>query len=196
MRQLAWAGVFALVFTCLAFLLAAPSFGYTRYVSLDETASWLALRKVEVRCLSAKEALDDFYILLGATGYVEGTVDRRNHWHPVSYTVLAPGICEAALDHVDELVYTKPDRAWAILAVTHESGHLRGHRWSEDEAKTERWALRHFVAVAVHLGIPEPQARYLLKLAVRQHRKLNPEYHDPRCERPWVDDAGVLRNCN
>lgn len=196
MRRLAWGGVFALVFTCLAFLIAAPSFAYLRFASLNETASWLALRKVSVRCLTPKEAVSDYYILLGATGYVEGTIDRQNRWHPVSHTVLAPGICEAVLAHVNQMGYTKPDRAWAILALTHESGHLRGHRWSEDEALTERWALRHFVATAVHLGIPEPQARYLLKLAVRQHRKLDSAYLDPRCERPHVDEAGVLRNCN
>lgn len=178
--------------------LAAPAGAFTRHATLDDTASWLALRPVSVHCQSAAEsAADPVVVYWGASGYVDVERNRQGKEHPANHTVFAHGICEAlvALMSGNAGDHGVGALAWAVLVLAHESGHLRGHAWWRDEAKTQRWALRHFVATAVHLGIEEPAARLLLRFAVQHHRELDRAYLTPGCRKPWVDATGVLRAC-
>lgn len=200
-RQIAWGGVLALALACLLFLLAEPAYGWKRYGPLDSTASWLANgRKVHVRCLTPEESATDWVILSGASAYVEGQEkpwNEQGRWRPKRFTVFAHGICEAlvGLRRANASDYTVEDVAWAVLVLVHESGHLRGHRWSDSEALTQRWALRHYVYAAMRLGVPEDAARLLLRYAVTAHRGLPPQYLARGCRKPWVDQSGRLRNC-
>lgn len=160
-----------------------------RSSTVDDVVRWLSMRPAtSARCLTPDEAAADIHIAFGASGYVEGWLDRRGAWHPSKTTVLAPGICEAiealAAGEADE--YTLAELAWAVLVVTHESGHLRGHRWSGDEARTECWAIRHVGYVAARLGVTSIDARRLLVgAAVDIHRsELGAEYQLPTCVLP------------
>lgn len=106
----------------------------------------------------------------GVLGYVKGWRDKHRRWHPGKHAVLRFGLCEAIL-HPEK--WTTEETALAVLVLTHESGHLRGHRWSADEAKTECWAIRHFRYVATRLGL---DANKLYPHALRFHLLLPPEY--------------------
>lgn len=145
------------------------------------------MRDVSVRCQTPAESASDVHILLGASAYVPGYLDARGRWHPDDYTVFAHGLCET-LDAIiadDATGYSLDDLAWAVLVLTHESGHLRGHRWSADEAKTECWAIRHVGYVAHRLGIVDEAARRLfVAQAVRIHRSLSAEYRLAGCRLP------------
>lgn len=193
MRRLALLCLLALVFV-------APASAYDRDPELDEIATSLANgRRVSVRCLSPEEAEADMSIALGAAAYVEGRYDDRGRWHPYPYTVFDYGICEPlsalarARDLSDETV---PDIAWALLVFIHEAGHLRGHRWSASEALTQRWALRHYRAVAIsYFGTTSEVASLLLRYAVYEHREMDLSYRPLGCRWPSVDDAGLLRGC-
>lgn len=170
---------------------------FTSPPRLNETASWLAQRDVTVQCLTPQEtSVDPVIGVYGADAYVEGQRDRNGVWRPFDETVFAYGHCENLLAVVaGDLTGRDASKvAYSILVLTHESGHLRGHDWSEDEAKTENWALRHFVPVAVRLGLSEYQARLLLPWAVEWHRNLNEMYQTPTCRSPVVVD-GFLEKC-
>jgi hypothetical protein len=188
---------FALVLLALL-IFASSAHAWGRFDKLDETASWLAMRDVHVHCLTPKEGEADPAISAwGASAYVEGWVDRHGAWHPYNYTTFAPGLCEQVMAVVrgDLTTFSIPDLAWAVLVITHESGHLRGHRWSAYEDKTQNWALRHFVPTAVHLGLDEATARsLLLPEAVKWHLSMPPEYRGPGCMKPKVVD-GFLKGC-
>ena len=193
-----WLGVFALILAALVFLVASPALGFSRHASIDAVASWLAGRTVYVRCLTPRESRDDPIInAWGASAYVEGDRDRLNRWRPFDYTVFAHGHCGPlrSLLRRDLLDYSMQDYAWAVLVLVHESGHLKGHRWSSDEALTQTWALRHFVYAAMRLNVSEEEARELLRLAVAIHLDQPSEYRAPECSKPWVDELGRLQDC-
>lgn len=180
-------------FIVIALLVVAAAFAsearaYSVFAELNAVASWLAQRDVEVRCLTEDESSTDFVIaVLGAQAYVEGWLDAKADWHPDDATVFKHGHCEALLALVggDASGYSVRDLALAILILTHESGHLRGHRWSADEAKTECWAIRHFRYVAERLGVSDRDARRLLFAhAVDIHSRLSAAYQQPGCKVP------------
>lgn len=198
-RHAAWAGVFALVLLCLGFLLAAPAYGYARYQVINQTATWLANgRQVHIRCLTVEEAAEDYYIaIVGAAAYVEGYLNQRGEWKPRRYAVFDHGLCEPllALAAGDTSLYDDEDVAWSVLVLAHESGHLRGHAWSGDEALTERFALRHYRYTAMRLGASADRASDLLRHAVRIHRGMSEAYLAPGCRIPSVNADGLLVGC-
>lgn len=174
-----------LVAVCL--LAAAPALSYSQASALDGIASWLAMRPVEIRCLTKEESEQDSYIAAyGAAAYVLGEEDERG-WHPVNYAVFSYGHCEPLLAYLsgDASAWTLDDVAWAILVLTHESGHLRGHRWSASEAQTQCWAMRHYRYVAQRLGVTDPA---ILSLMVRRalywHSRMPTEYQLRGCALP------------
>lgn len=187
-----------LVVLIAALIFAAPLQGFAQYHSINSTASWLALRKVSVHCLTPEEARSDYAMVIwGADAYVEGAVDYYGRWHPKDFTVFNYGICETliALSEGKAGQYSLSQLALALMVLTHESGHLRGHRWSESEAETQRWALRHVVYTAKRFGIGEPAARLILYHAIKLHNQLSDDYKHPNCAHPSQDKQGLLKNC-
>lgn len=187
-----------LVVLVAALIFAAPLQGFAQYHSIDSTASWLALRKVSVHCLTPEEDRSDYAMVIwGADAYVEGTIDYYGRWHPGDFTVFNYGICETliALSEGRAGQYSLPNLSLALLVLTHESGHLRGHRWSESEAETQRWALRHVVYTSYRFGIGEPAARMILYHAIQYHNQLSDDYKHPNCAHPSQDKQGLLKNC-
>lgn len=185
----------AVLLALAALAAAAPAIAGPAWSSspvVDETTRWLAMRKVvHVRCQTVSESAADFTIaVFGATAYVEGWTDRWGNWHPGRYAVFSHGICETidALAAGDASGYSLHDLAWAVLVLTHEAGHLRGHRWSADEARTECWAIRHVGYVAHRLGVVDSAARRLLvAAAVDIHEnELDESYQLPGCELPPI----------
>lgn len=159
---------------------------YTTYPKIDAVASWLAMRKVEVRCLNTSESTSDIYISSGAEAYVEGIYDKNGVWRPRNYAVFKNGLCEELLQprRVSEL-------AWAILVLTHESGHLRGWSWSANEAKTQCWAMRHFRYTANRLGYSTEGTNLLLAYALYWHKNMPAVYRGISCELPKVDPISI-----
>lgn len=151
---------------------------------IDGIASWLAGRPVSVNCLTLEESKSDFTIRMGAAAYVDGWFDAKNRWHPYDAAVFDHGICERLRDVLDGDASRWSGRslAWAVLVLTHESGHLMDRRWSRDEAKTECWAVQHVQAVGRRLGITAlPLLQYLVN---EQHRMLREQYQLPGCVIP------------
>lgn len=176
------AGLAIALVTVLLFL-ASPAGAWNSSSVVDQTASWLAQRKVSVYCLTEAEAEADPIIgVYGATAYVPGWRDEAGDWHPFDYTVVDYGICETL---VSLSAYSVEDAAWALLVLTHEAGHLRGHRWSADEAKTECWAIRHVGYVAHHFGVLDAdRRRAIVRAAVAIHEQLPPVYQMRACKVP------------
>ncbi len=176
---------------CVAFIvvltLAAGATGYQSYRDINQVASWLAQREVRVLCLTDKESRKDPRITWGAEAYVPGNRDPRGNWSPGSITVFRYGHCEniLALQSGNAEVRPVEDIVTSVLILTHESGHLRGHRWSRDEAKVECWAIRHVGAVFARLGVTDPTARqFLVGEAVLIHKQLDPSYQLEGCVLP------------
>jgi len=157
---------------------------FATYPQVDQIASWLAMRKVEIHCLDKAEAYEDPVIASGAEAYVVGWVDERGNWHPYNYAVLNEGYCELLLEvNYDPMLRGKI--ALAILILTHESGHLRGHKWSAFEDKTQCWTMRHFGYVAQKLGYTDPEILLSLKqYAIYWHLRLPSNYHLESCVLP------------
>lgn len=179
-------------FTCL--LLATPAGGYEKYAPLNGLASWLAGRSVSVHCLTSDESVSDVGIIQGATAYVDGWLDDEGEWHPKDHTVFAYGVCESlmALKNRDAAEYSVSELGWALLVLTHESGHLRGYWWSGYEDLTEVWALRHVRYAAWRLGFKEPESTMLLAEAVKHHNTLPEDYRSPECRKPSVVDGKLI----
>jgi len=174
-----------------ALVLAASGSPYSSPASVNDVASWLALRPVTVRCLTPYETSIDPYIQVwGALAYVHGTYDRKGRWRPFNYTVFEYGICEplTAIQRGDRVTVRAAARS--ILVLTHEAGHLRGHRWASDEARTQCWAMRHFRYTAQRLGITNPDdLRQLMSHALALHAGLPGQYHI-KCQLPTPYKGG------
>ena len=192
----------AAIAALIALTLAPSSSAWNKYATLDEVASWLAMRPVYAQCLNKWESERDFVILIeGAAAYVDGMFEQDGRWHPDDHMVVAYPICTwfNGLARGDADGFSANDVAFSVLVVVHESGHLRG--WnrktlvSDDEASTERWALRHVYAVAKRIGLSDEAAVFVLREAVVFHKRLPEEYHAEDCVKPYVDAAGVLRRC-
>ena len=143
------------------------------------------MRPVTVRCLTQQESDEDWVILYGAAAYVEGTFNAKGRWVPFDYSVFMYGICETIEAYqLGEPVLLK-EFAWAVLVLTHESGHLRGWKWASDEARTECWAIRHTRYVAQHLGMTDPAAlSAVMTEALRLHNEMGWNYHLAGCKLP------------
>ncbi len=177
------ARILAALAAFLVLLLPGVAQGYDSYPELDETASWLALRPVTVHCLTEAETLADLNIsFYGASAYVEITPEDR----PADYTVFEYGLCErlhALYTGTWFGKYTLKGIAWAVLVITHESGHMRGWGWWKSEAKTNCWAARHTRYTALHLG-PSVLAPLIVSRAMEWFRGQPPEYQLPGCKVP------------
>lgn len=172
----------------LAFLaLTAQAVAYYQDPGIDGIASRLAARKVEVRCLSKAEGQADTVIASGVSGYVLGWRDMLGRWHPGQYAVFAPGICEQllAIASGNASGYLFEDLVWAVLVITHESGHLRGARWSGDEARTQCWALQHMRSTLNQLGVRDRSVQSVyVYVALEIQKQMPPLYQPTRCRYP------------
>lgn len=168
---------------------------------MAEVASWLAMRPVYVRCANNWEAQRDPYILNGAAAYVRGEFSEHGRWIPGDHAVVAPPHCDEfmAIARAQSDGYEIDDLAFAVLVLTHESGHLRGWRRatldSESEASTERWALRHVYAVARRIGLSHAAAAVVLWYAAEIHKQMSPSYLADDCRKPYVTPEGRLAGC-
>ena len=185
-----WAGAL-LVAAVVTLLIVSGATAFRTYPTLDATASWLAQRPVEVRCLSKWESEHDPIISFwGAEAYVFDTEDGR----PENYTIVAYPWCK-----VLRALRVGRAEAWsswhivvAVLVITHESGHMRGSSFPawEDEALVNCWATRRAAAVAVlRFGIPETAMPAFNNILAGIYRQQPSEYRLPGCLRgmPGVD---------
>lgn len=174
-----------LVIVLLA-LLAGTARASTTYPELDAVASWLALRPVEVRCLTQEESDADMNIAIwGAAAYVD-VIDGR----PSDYAVFSYGLCEKLLSIIDgswRYRYTLSSLGWAVLVIAHESGHLRGHDWWLSESRTNCWALRHVRYTALRLGVSDDLALGIRSWALWWYLHQPPEYQLEGCNLPSLD---------
>ena len=176
----------ATLFTAIgaALILASGASGYATYPKLDETASWLAQRSVEVRCLTEEETSTDVNIaLFGASAYVEITPEGK----PSDYTVFEHGLCEKLLALYSNTwygTYTLKGIAWALLVITHEAMHMRGWPWWKDEARVNCWAIRHTRYTALHLGAADALSHLIVPRALWWFNHQPPEYQLPGCKVP------------
>lgn len=187
----------------IALAAAVPLGASTKHPLINDTLSWLAMRSVTGRCLSAAENKVDPLISKGVTAYVQGYYTFPDlRWHPEDEAVFAWPVCRDFIDlsNMDVEGRSVVQLAWAVLAITHESGHLRD--WnkktltSESEASTERWALRHVYAVSRRIGLDHVSSVLILRYAVKLHREeLSYKYKHQTCKFPFVDVEGILRNC-
>lgn len=172
-----------LVLSVVAAVLAAPAVAYYNDHGLDGIASRLAGKKVQVRCLEQEEF--DPAIASGASGYVEGFFGPGGRWYPKTWTVFAHGICEdllaIAAEDLSGVLFE--DAVWAVLVITHEAGHLKGARWSGDEARTHCWALKHMRSALNQLGVRDRLAHSMyVTVALELTEQMPFEYHLPNCK--------------
>lgn len=170
-------------------LFASPAVAYYQEPGLNGVASVLAGKKVEVRCLTDdEEAADPAIAVEGAEAYVEGWYDFRGRWRPKPYTVFKGEHCDvlfrAAKGDLDGV--TLEDFAWSLLVLVHESGHLRGAKWSGDEAKTQCWAMNHFKSALNQLGFRSPEQHRLVtwQMVDIHLNQIPPSYQLPGCRLP------------
>lgn len=179
--------ILALVTVLLA-LLAGTARASTTYPELDAVASWLAMRPVEVRCLTQEESDADANIVIwGAAAYVN-VIDGR----PADYTVFSYGLCEKLLSVLSnswKYRYTLSSLGWAVLVIAHESGHLRGHEWWLSESLTNCWALRHVRYTALRFGASEDLALGIRSWAAWWYLRQPPEYQLEGCKLPTHDSG-------
>lgn len=173
------------VLTVLALAMASQSVAYYETPGLNGIASQLSGRKVSIHCLSKQEGRKDPVIgSWGASGYVNG-ISFGGDWFPDNYATFAPGICEAlraiAANRAER--FSLDQIVWATIVITHESGHLKGAKWSANEAKTQCWAMKHLASTWNMLGITKDPAmrEFLWAWALAQHRALPAQYLDSPC---------------
>lgn len=187
-----------LVIGLITLAAAAPAGAFKQHSFIDETASALSGRKVTIRCLNAKESKEDFVINDGAAAYVEGVIDQDGKWWPEDYATFAWGICKGLmrLHKWDAGAETVPDLSFYILVLVHESGHLKGEVWGQNEALTQRWALKQIKRVSMeYFGLSPEAAILVLRYAVYWHLRLPITYKAPGCVAPFVDAKGNLQGC-
>ena len=167
----------------LALVLADPTGAYKTYPTLDATASWLAQRPVEYRCLSQWESDHDYVISVwGAAAYVEFAEGGG----PEDYAVAAQPWCKVlrALRVGRASAWSAEYVVASVLILVHESGHLRGSSfpyWS-NEAIVNCWAVRRAAAVAVlRFRIPESAMPAFNNILADIYRNQPPEYQWPGC---------------
>jgi hypothetical protein len=167
------------VFLLVAIALPASTSAYTTYPKVNEVASKIAMRPVEVRCPATVAWKTDFFAQ-GAWGYVFLGDD---------HTTLSPLLCERLWgvinhDYSEGALWTY---GLAVLVLTHESYHLRNSGWNASEAKVECAAIRHVRYVAQFLGATPEEANMIRWGALYYHWKLAakaPAYHLTSCKVP------------
>lgn len=186
----------AALLACLCLLVPSTAVAYKNYPYLNAVASWLSQKPVTVRCYSAQESADDYFIgFWGASAYV--LIDEAII-RPYNYTVFAWPICEdlrsfrAGNAGIDEAT------VWAILVITHESGHMRGTNfpyWALED-RVNVWAIHRAYAVAVlKFGLADnifsrfAFNRVVLDLYMRQPFN----YRTRECQHPELNDKGDIR---
>jgi hypothetical protein len=90
---------------------------------------------------------------------------------------------------LDNLVFSTADdstKALAVLALVHESYHVRRWRWRLNEARVECRAIRHFRVAVQVLGGSRALADRLFPLGLAWHYHItsNPSYYQPSCDVP------------
>lgn len=164
------------VISVIALAVNAPAVAYYQDPSLNGIASKLSGRKAHIRCLTRKEARRDFYISFGAAAYVPFIQAAGKPIRAKSYMVMAPWVCKAliALERRDLTGWNAYDVAFAVLVITHESGHIANH-FAEWDA--ECWALDNLERSLDLFGIESGFMRdFLLRGALMAHASLPEQY--------------------
>lgn len=181
MRLLTCVWAVAALVLCVALVDAKA---YATYPVLDETASWIAQRPVEVRCQTKYESENDPTIFFwGAEAYVNVAPEGG----PEYYTVFRHGLCEQLLALHDGSWlgrYKARDVAWAVLVIAHESKHMRGGDVWTDEAITNCWAIRHVRYTALHLLAPFGLSVQLRDHAIMWFHRQPAPYNPSWCKLP------------
>jgi hypothetical protein len=172
----------------LAVVLVGPGLasGYDEPVELARVAAIFAGRDVEVRCPSADEWAAD----PKGAGFWSYADLRRD------YMALNPALCTGARGVADADV-PRWQRAAGVLALVHESYHLRRWRHRRDEARVTCAAIRRFTVAVLLLGGSDAVANDLLPFALALHLRtvqLFPLYRPRSCRLPvWrpPGDAGA-----
>jgi hypothetical protein len=174
-----WIGAAAL----LALAIAAPDQGRGAPDELSRVASLLAKRPVEVRCPTADVWARD-PAAIGLWSYANLRAD---------YAALEPRLCAAALGVADRDIPTW-QRAAGVLALVHESHHLRRWKYRRNEAKVTCVAIREFTLAVLLLDATPEVANELLPYALALHIRtveLFPLYAAPGCRLPvWRPPEG------
>lgn len=166
-----------LVALLAALVLAGPAQAWTRVPVLDQVASEIAGRPVQVQCQHAGEYQPQVATWTAYTWWTD--------WNTPAYVALSPRMCWSLL----LLAHDPSDRevsrlsAWnngavaaqgeAILTLAHEAVHMTGVR---DEGVTECRAMGYIDMVMQRFGVP-PQRHATLREGVAwAHRTAPPEY--------------------
>jgi hypothetical protein len=161
-------------------LTAPTAAAYDIPTRLNEVARAYSLGVGEVRCLSQPEWDGDPQRASFGWGY---TNLRRD------YSVLAPHICEGALN-VGASSMPLWQQAAGVLVLIHEAFHLRHWRFRRDEGRVECQAIVYFTEAATKLGATDEQADELYPYALALHLRQTQlffQYRDPHCVvPPWV----------
>jgi hypothetical protein len=167
----------------LALVLPQSAFAYERDAPLEAFASRFAMRPAEVRCPSRPEwaeftltqmGVDDPEIVYGVTHLFE------------DWVMLRQDLCAAARGVTDESIHPSV-RALAVLALVHESYHVRRWGWRRDEGQVECRAIQHFIVAARLLGASLELAQRLYWHAVVWHYGIaqpGSAYYRPGCRVP------------
>jgi hypothetical protein len=160
----------------LGLVLAPVGRAYDTPQRLNEVLRVYSLGVGEVRCASRAEWEADPY----SKRYWAYTNVRKE------YAVLAPHICEGALEVANTQVPAW-ERAVGTLVLVHEAFHLRHWR---NEGKVECQAMVYFTEAAKRLGASEAEANNLYPYALTwhwRHDKELPWEHDKACILPpWI----------
>jgi hypothetical protein len=163
----------------LGLALASPADAYETPALLNDVARQYSLGVGEVHCPSPDEWASDPFV---GSRWAYTNVRR-------DYAVLAPSVCEGALN-VARADVPAWKRAAGTLVLVHEAFHLRHWRFRRDEGKVECQAIVYFTEAAQRLGASEAEANNLYPYALAWHWRqlqLLPWYRDPACVLPpWI----------
>lgn len=170
-----------LAVAAVALACAGAASAFDTYPDLDESASWIAMRPVTVHCLTKQETEDDINISVwGASAYVNVLDDGT----PADFTVLEYGLCEEMMKLKNGQRVNTKALAWALLALTHESYHMRGGIGWMNEGAVNCKAIRHVRYFAMHLGADPSHSYSLLTAALAWYRGQPARYQSPSCALP------------
>lgn len=178
---------FSLVLVVAAAFAARAGATY-KQVPLSDVASWLAQRPVSIVCQEKNEP-DIVIDLYGAGAYTPGYIDARGWFHPADYAVLAYPLCDILAELQMGVAWGQRedlDIGYAVLALTHESRHLRSPMRDDAllEARVECWAIRHVRYVALRLGVSEEESYRVRRAALDAHNRLPEPYKLSSCRLP------------
>lgn len=171
-------------------VLASQAVAYYQEPGLNGIASRLAGGKVKIICHTPKEQEHNIiFSFYGAEAYVKYKViggikvsEPVAHFRDVHCKNLIAGM-RGDLSGIEFHGFV-----WSVLAITHESGHMRNGPVSFSEARTQCWAMQHYQSTLNMLGIRDPAfrdevTRHLLWIHLNE---LPPAYQLPTCDLPEV----------